>query len=366
MEARLANILAQLKEEQKYRQLPKGSDKVDFSSNDYLGLAHSPEFQEEIKHNLESGPPMPSGSTGSRLLSGNHPFYEEVETSIADFHNAEAALLFNSGYDANLGLMSTLPGRKDTILYDQLVHASIRDGIRLSMAKAWPFDHNDLDSLKKKLRQAQGEVFVVVESVYSMDGDQAPLSDLAALCREHGCHLVVDEAHATGVFGENGEGLVQARGLEDAVFARVHTFGKALGCHGAVVLGSQTLREYLINFCRPFIYTTALPPHSVIAIWTAYQLFPEMPEVRAHLFQLSALLNTTTEGPIHCFVIPGNDKVREVANRIQEHGYDVRPILHPTVPQGQERIRICLHGFNTIEQVQKLQQLIDQTKATGT
>ncbi|HTI11282.1 MAG TPA: 8-amino-7-oxononanoate synthase [Puia sp.] len=328
----------------------------------------------------QSSRPIRHGSGGSRLLAGNYALVEETERQLAAFHDAAAGLIFNSGYDANLGLLSSIPQRGDTILYDYLSHASIRDGIRLSFAQSFSFHHNEEADLEKKLQAAvahpmaaaghpaaashpsAGNIFVVTESVFSMDGDQAPLQKMAALCATYGAHLIVDEAHATGVIGKKGEGLVQDLGLQAACFARVHTFGKAVGCHGAVVLGSQRLREYLINFSRAFIYTTSLPESSILAIRKAYELFPQMEMERDHLqhliarFQQASLsfqrLDSTT--PIQGVIVPGNEAVRSLAARLQAAGLDVRPILYPTVPKGSERLRIVLHAFNTTGQLDKL------------
>ena len=217
-----------------------------------------------------------TGSGGSRLLAGNYPLIEKLEKSIASFHDAEAGLIFNSGYDANIGLLSCIALKEDTILYDQLIHASLRDGIRLGYAQSFSFEHNNPASLELRLKQAAGTVYVVTESLFSMDGDLAPLQEMAALCEQYNAKLIVDEAHATGIVGEHGEGLVQHLQLQSKCFARIHTFGKALGVHGAIVLGSSFLRSYLINFSRPFIYTTALPPCTVQHIAEAYKLFPGM------------------------------------------------------------------------------------------
>lgn len=331
---------------------------VDFCSNDYLGIARSAAMQEAV-HTLLMERPYMHGSTGSRLLAGNYAWIEEAEQNLAAFHAAPAGLIYNSGYDANVGLFSCVPQKEDTVIYDQLIHASIRDGIRLSRAQAFSFLHNDVSDLEKKLQRATGNVFIAVESVYSMDGDMAPLKEMAAACEKAGAHLIVDEAHATGVVGEQGEGLVQALGLAGKCFARVHTFGKALGCHGAIVLGSDELRKYLVNFSRAFIYTTALPPTAVAAIMASYNLFPYMTEARTHLAALITRFRQAThtlqvlpsETPIQIVLTPGNEFTRRQAAALQSANLDIRPILHPTVPKGQERLRIVLHSFNTFEEV---------------
>ncbi|GAA3928736.1 pyridoxal phosphate-dependent aminotransferase family protein [Chitinophaga oryziterrae] len=330
---------------------------TDFCSNDYLGLARSAAMQEAV-HALLQARPFMHGSTGSRLLAGNYVWIEEAESMLAAFHQSPAALIYNSGYDANIGLFSCVPQKGDTIIYDQLIHASIRDGIRLSKAQAFSFAHNDAEDLHKKLKHAEGNIFVAVESVYSMDGDMAPLADFAALCDKFNAHLIVDEAHATGVVGEKGEGLVQHLNLP--CFARVHTFGKAVGCHGAVVLGSAHLRDYLINFSRSFIYTTALPHTAIAAIMASYDLFPYMNGAREHLsslisqFQNAGLNVLPSETPIQVVLAPGNEVIRQLAEKLQSANLDVRAIMHPTVPRGKERLRIVLHSYNTTEEVDQL------------
>ena len=352
------------KDQNAFRQLRLSSEKIDFCSNDYLGMVKNNFLQED--QTIQSSKVLHHGSTGSRLLAGNYLLIEETEKLIAVFHDAETGLIFNSGYDANIGLLSCVPQRGDTIVYDYLSHASIRDGIRLSFAQSFSFQHNDLDDLKKKIVQATGNIFVVTESVFSMDGDTCPLEQIVNICTEHGAHLIVDEAHATGIIGNRGEGLVQHLGLQAKCFARMHTFGKALGCHGAIVLGSDTLRNYLINFCRPFIYSTALPESSIAAIKAAYQLFPQMRKERTHLKSLALQFQTSaipyqklmSETAIQGIIIPGNEEVKKIADRLQQNNMDIRPILYPTIPKGSERLRIVLHAFNTIAQVQQLAGLL--------
>lgn len=360
------NRLEQRSTDQLLRQLDYVEGCVDLCSNDYLGLGKrklrpltrgdgDPVFSAVIDRRERW-----HGSTGSRLISGNYPLIEALERELAAFHAAGAGLVFNSGYDANLGLLSSVPQRGDTVLYDQLSHASIKDGIRLSFARAHPFLHNDVDDLEKKLKKASGNVFVVTETIFSMDGDIAPLVNLAACCERYGALLIVDEAHATGVVGKRGEGLVQALGLEKKCFARIHTFGKALACHGAIVVGSATLRNYLVNFSRPFIYTTALPASAVAAVGAAYREMQEMTEEREKLTSLIRLFRTRarhlqltgSDTPIQGVIFSGNASVREKAAHCRKHGFDVRPILSPTVPKGKERLRVILHAFNTPEEIE--------------
>lgn len=358
-----------------FRSLSAGqSGGVDFSSNDYLGLAKSKALAEVVQDGLVALP-VSNGSGGSRLLSGNSKLAEALEIQMASFFRAEACLLFNSGYSANLGILSALPQKNDTVLYDELAHASIKDGVRLSLAKRYSFKHNNADSLRRYLEKSSGQAFVVVESVYSMDGDMAPLQEFTVLCKEFGAALLVDEAHSTGIYGQ-GSGLVCELGLEQEVFARIHTFGKAVGCHGACVAGSQTLKEYLINFARPFIYTTALPMHTLLNLEAAFNYIGHHPEL-APLLQkkisffkklkhehLEPLLvkevQLESNSPIQPIVVPGNEAVRSLAKALREQGFDLKAVLAPTVPKGKERLRICLHVYNTEEEIEDLIKAIAQ------
>lgn len=353
------------------RQLQTATGRVDFCSNDYLGFAHAPALKAAIRQADDDHTEALTGATGSRLLAGHTALADAVEHELALFYQTEHALVFNSGYDANLGLLASLPQAGDTLLTDELIHASMIDGARLSYATRHRFRHNDLNDLETKLRVATGQVFVAVESVYSMDGDLAPLQELADLCDRYGAALLVDEAHATGVYGPNGEGLVVALGLQERVLARVHTFGKALGVHGAAIVGPAVLRDYLINFARPFIYTTALPPHSFLAIRCAHRYLPTQTDARQRLHERVRYLHqrvrqalpdsvwTASSSPIQGLIVPGNEPARRVADRAQRAGFDLRAILSPTVPVGQERLRICLHAFNTEAE---LDNLIDTLK----
>ena len=356
-----------------FRTLKILHDLVDFCSNDYLGFSTTGELHARIlEFNQKQPKQIVEGSTGSRLISGNSAITESLEEFIASYHDAEAALIFNSGYDANVGLFSSIPKRGDTIFYDELVHASIRDGIRLSYAKAYSFRHNDIEHLKELFKLASGNIYIAVESVYSMDGDIAPLKDISILCEEKNANLIVDEAHATGVLGQQGKGCVAEQFLEKKVFARVHTYGKALGTHGAAVIGSKLLKDYLINFARSFIYTTALPYHSLIAIRCAYALLSESEEANQslhkniklfnkHFFENKKEKNNWSLSPIQSIVIPGNKKVIELAKAIQIKGFDVRPILSPTVPIGKERLRICIHSFNEENEIAALAEIIKKS-----
>lgn len=352
------------------RTLDKQQKGIDFYSNDYLGLAGNKDFQGKLSSRIRETN-LSHGSTGSRLISGNHPLFEEAEKLIADFHEAEAALIFNSGYDANTGLLSSIPGREDVILYDSLVHASVRDGIRLSLAVAFSFAHNDPKQLEEKLQRIKKRVFVVVESVYSMDGDKAALEAIVFLCKKYRAYLIVDEAHATGVVGQRGEGLVQHLGLQDQCFARIPTFGKALGVHGAAIVGSNILKQFLLNYARSFIYTTALPPAPVAAIVETYRRFPLMKTERDHLKGLITLFQKAdipfkkkvSETPIQIVLTPGNEQAKKLEKQLQKQGFMIRAILSPTVPKGSERLRIILHSFNTREEVEELVKTFERLKS---
>jgi 8-amino-7-oxononanoate synthase len=355
------------------RTLKVHSEMVDFCSNDYLGFARSPLLYKNIEDYCSQNRPRFAGSTGSRLLAGNSTFVEELEKSIARFHKAPSGLIFNSGYDANIGLFSCVPRRDDLVLYDEYIHASIYDGMRLGKAETVSFRHNDLEDAERKMISARNpgnkrDIFVAVESVYSMDGDRVPLQEMAGLCDTYDAKLIVDEAHATGVIGAGGAGLVNDLGLEEICFARLHTFGKALGCHGAILLGSDVLRNYLINFARSFIYTTALPYHALVSVKCAYELLPMADKDRMELNdrirqfgEAADIPRSLSTSPIQCVIIPGNENVKAVALQLQHEGYDIRPILSPTVPRGKERLRICLHAFNTREEVGALIKILQRT-----
>lgn len=359
------------KEADAFRQFRINEEAIDFCSNDYLGFARSRELFSEVEKQAKNLQQQLNGSTGARTITGSSKLLEEVEQQIADFHLAETALFYNSGYTANLGLFSALPYRGDTILYDSLIHASIRDGMRLSKANSFSFEHNNLESLEKRLAKASGNVFVAVESIYSMDGDEAPLKDIAALCKKYQAALIVDEAHSNGIYGEDGRGLVVELGLESEVFARVVTFGKALGCHGAAVLGTRDLKNFLINYSRPFIYTTAPAPHQVLGVKIAYDNLSKVEHKRLYLSKLISLFNQKLDGilcssliasssPIQCIIVPGNARVKRLCAMVLEDGIDLRPIVAPTVPMGKERIRVCLHAFNTEEDVVRLTESLNK------
>lgn len=355
----LEGELARLKQVGMLRRLPVGCDaRVDLCSNDYLGLARSELLRERVNRVVAVDEGR-VGSTGSRLLTGNSVVAEEVEREVAHCFGGPAALIFSSGYAANLGLLSSLAGRDDVVIFDELVHASIRDGIRLSGARGWKFRHNDVGNLREVLSRAprRGRVSVVVESVYSMDGDRAPLREIVAVCDEVGADCIVDEAHSTAIVGPNGAGLVVAEGIVDRVAARVYTFGKGLGVHGAAVVGSEALRSFLVNRARSFIYSTAPAESFYLAIREAlrvsaspvgealrHQLWENVARMRDALAEVGVLW--AGESPIVPVVIPGARVVQSVAAAAHDAGFHVLPIRSPTVPEGRERIRLCVHAFD--------------------
>jgi 8-amino-7-oxononanoate synthase len=358
--------LQQRLENNALRELPASNTLIDFASNDYLGFAKSETIFYQTHNALLQKNIKINGATGSRLLSGNHSLYQTTETFVAHFHQSESALIFNSGYDANVGFFSCVPQRNDIILYDELCHASIRDGIQMSKAKSYKFQHNDLEDLEaliKRLQNQHVEVYIVTESVFSMDGDTPNLNELVQLTQKYNSYLVIDEAHALGVFGEKGEGIIQNLQLQDKILARIMTFGKGLGCHGAAILCNDELKKYLVNFARSFIYTTGLSPHSIATIYVAYQhLENEKITLQAvkdnitHFNQEKSRLGLKplfiySKSAIQSAIIPGNESVKKIASQLQQKGFDVKPILSPTVPENQERLRFCLHSYNSEKEI---------------
>ncbi|MBJ7882290.1 aminotransferase class I/II-fold pyridoxal phosphate-dependent enzyme [Gelidibacter salicanalis] len=358
-----------------FRQLSQPHQLVDFASNDYLGFSMSKDIFDHTHHYLQEAFIFQNGSRGSRLLTGNHELYKDLEDLICKIHYSESALIFNSGYDANLGFFSCVPQRGDVVFYDELIHASIRDGITMGHAQAYKFKHNDLDDLKRKSqshteKNAENyEVYIVTESVFSMDGDTPDLKAIAEFCTANHFKLVVDEAHAVGIFGQKGIGLIHSLGIDTAVFARLITFGKALGCHGAAILGSQQLTDYLVNFSRPFIYTTALPPHSLMTIKAAYKALQQTHAIDILHENIKYFKEQTAEhqlqkcfinsdSAIQCCILPGNDRVKTAAQYFKTHGFDVKPIVSPTVPKGEERLRFCIHAYNTEDEMLKVLTLL--------
>ncbi|KIO34694.1 hypothetical protein M407DRAFT_210007 [Tulasnella calospora MUT 4182] len=366
-----------------------GAPLIDFSSNDYLSLSKNETLRERFLEKL-SRTELILGSGGSRLLDGNTTAHFALETRLKDFFNGPAALLFNSGFDANVALFSTLPQPGDIIIIDSLIHASVWDGCRASRAReqVWTFEHNSMDSLERRLKEALSEyegvragettVFVGIETLYSMDGDFAPLREIVDLVektlpRGNG-FIIADEAHATGLYGPRGRGLVASHGLEDRIPLRLHTFGKALASNGAVVICSPLIRSYLCNYARSLIFTTALSHSNVISIGCSFDLLEDgtseklSKQVRSLCMTFVKKMVQITAGvPMALLSIPRTaclvvqlpdhpaspiiplltTEPRPLASYLQKKGYLARPITWPTVPKGQDRVRICIHAGNT-------------------
>jgi 8-amino-7-oxononanoate synthase len=417
---------------------------IDFASNDYLGLArchnqHSmvqTAYNEHLILQSKSFASPVLGATGSRLLSGDSNLARSLEKHLACVHNRPASLLFNSGYDANLSVLSSLPYKEsDAIIMDELVHNSLIMGVRMGRInrdRVFLFRHNDVNDLKSVIEKIQlsalseqFSILVVVESVYSMDGDIAPLSEMLQICEKTGATLMVDEAHGLGIYGRSnvqdlyldfgdseqefgadngssnisldgsnnitrttqqtvlgGTGVLAALNLEHhpSLFCSIHTFGKAAGCHGAVVAGSNTLVSYLVNYARPFVYSTALPPHSLITIEQSYKSMTghEGEKRRGTVFKwvklfrqevlhgLTALAISDlginllpSPSPIQALIVPGSQNCIDICSHLREvGGLDVYPIRSPTVPKGEERIRIILHAHNSEEGIRRLIQML--------
>jgi 8-amino-7-oxononanoate synthase len=325
---------------------------LDFASNDYLGLAGSKRMREAVAATLVAGTPV--GATGSRLLRGNDPEHEALEARAAGFFGAERALFFGSGYIANFAVLTTLPQKGDLIVLDELVHASAHEGARAGRAEVTEAAHHDADAVNDAIRTwrakgGAGRAWIVVESLYSMDGDRAPLAELIAVADRHDAFLFVDEAHATGVYGPDGRGLAHDLEGRDNVVA-LHTCGKALGASGALVTAPAVLCHYLVNRCRPFIYATAPSPLMAVAAATALDIVAEEPERRERLARLVALAGKRAEAlglpasgsQILPIIVGDNARAIALALTLQSRGFDVRGIRPPTVPEGTARLRISL------------------------
>ncbi|MGX9182022.1 8-amino-7-oxononanoate synthase [Mesorhizobium sp. BHbdii] len=349
---RYAASLAGLTRRHRLRHLT-GPEGIDFASNDYLGLARSKRLADAVAMAIAAGTHV--GATGSRLLRGNTPEHEALEAKAAHFFGAERALYFGSGYVANTAVLTTLPQKGDLIVLDELVHASAHEGARAGRAEVRLVAHNDADAVNDAIHAwratgGTGRPWIVVESLYSMDGDKAPLTDLIAVADRHDAFLFVDEAHATGVYGPNGRGLGHDFEGRDNVVS-LHTCGKALGGSGALVTGPTVLRDYLVNRCRPFIYATAPSPLMAVAAAEALDILRDEPERRKRLAEHVAFAGEAIE--LRCGVAPSgsqilpfpvgdNHRVMAFAAALQGRGFDVRGIRPPTVPEGTARLRISL------------------------
>ncbi|MFC3157629.1 8-amino-7-oxononanoate synthase [Chryseobacterium arachidis] len=346
------------------RILKQNQEGIDFYSNDYLGLARNQEFQDLLLKIVYENPKLLSGSTGSRLISGNSSIVVEAEEFIAKEHQYESALLFPSGYNTNLALFSTLPTRHDTIIVDEQIHRSVHDACKMSNAKKLKFKHNDVEDLKKILKKQNGLCYVAIESLYSMDGDIAPIQEIVKITEKYKAGLIVDEAHAFGVFGY---GLVDKFQFQNNVLATVITYGKALGTHGAAILTSDLIRSYLINFASPFIYTTSAHDFLWMSIFKGYEfsntnkkLLIDL-EKNIKIFRIQNLKSPSSENsPIQAIIIPDNHRLRSLKETLLDNGYLTYAVFSPTVKEGTERLRICLHSFNTEEEIIGLTKIIKE------
>ncbi len=371
--SRIADELAGLEEAGRFRSLSQ-TEGISLSGNDYLSLSRHPVLIEKTR---ELAGTLPSGSTGSRLLGGNHPLHEELEALICSWKNSESALLFNSGYDANTGVIQTLISKEDLVFSDKLNHACIVDGIRATGAKSERFLHQDFEDLERRLKKYTGvkaNRFIIVESVYSMDGDVTDFHWLRLICEQYGCHLIVDEAHGTGVFGPTGAGILEQAGMTGYPLATIHTCGKALGTFGAFVTCRKPIRDYLVNKCRNFIFTTALPPLQAGLIAEAIRLVIPMTDDRRYLQSLAADFRQSLKtagnwstGKSSTMIVPvliGPDEAAiRLAGLCRKSGFDVRAVRPPTVPEGSARLRISFTTSVTEQQASRLAGLLNSPDA---
>jgi len=350
--ARYEATIAGLRRKARIRTLVPQSG-IDFTSNDYLGLANAPRLKVAISAALDRG--VAAGAGGSRLLRGNHPELEALEAEAAWFFGAERVLYFGSGYAANVALFSTLPQREDIIVHDALIHASAHEGMSQSKAKAIAVGHNDVGAFDQAIRlwrQAGGigHPWIAVESLYSMDGDRAPLAELAALADRHGGFLVIDEAHATGVFGPDGRGIGAELEHRRNVLA-LHTCGKALGVYGALLSTPAVLSDFLVNRARSFIYSTAPSPLMAAGVREALRILADEPERRVELEKLRTFANAQLKSTLGMdgsgsqilpVMIGDNARALRIAERMRADGFDIRAIRPPTVPEGTARLRVAI------------------------
>ncbi|MGA9883680.1 MAG: 8-amino-7-oxononanoate synthase [Candidatus Acidiferrales bacterium] len=368
IERRIARELDSLRAISQFRAL-EVSDGINLSSNDYLGLAYDPRLKQATMESIARAARV--GGTGSRLLSGNAREWEELEEEFAAFAGTKSALYFGSGYAANLGLMTSLLRPGDVVFSDAMNHASLIDGMRLSGATKVIYRHGDLADLENALRDTAGGTgarAIVTESVFSMEGDVAPLDEMLGLAKKYGAGLVVDEAHATGVHGPEGRGMVAELGIEREMLAVVHTCGKALASAGAFVCGGHKLKEFLINRARTFIFSTAMPPYFSGQIRAAVELARAGDRERAHLREIAHELRTRlTETGINCgassthivpVILGNNEAALHAASELQRAGFAAKAIRPPTVPAGTARIRISLTSRISMEQTQRLAEVL--------
>jgi 8-amino-7-oxononanoate synthase len=370
-ESGLYRRLRRVENEQGPTLILDGREVINLSSNNYLGLANHPALAEAAKKAIDR---YGCGSGASRLISGNMALHEELEHRLAAFKGTEAALVFNSGFQANTGILSTLTGEGDVIFSDALNHASIIDGCRLSRAKTVVYAHRDLDQLETALRQANAarRRLIVTETIFSMDGEEAPLTEIASLAEKYGALVMVDEAHATGLFGSRGAGVVAKSGLGERIAVQMGTLGKALGGFGAYVAGSRALRELLINRCRSFIFTTSLPPAVMATAIEAIDLVEREPERREALWRnVEALKQGLTglgfslgesQSPILPLMVGDPARCMKFSERLLDRGVFAQGIRPPTVPPGTSRLRITVTATHTREQIDRAVEVFKEAK----
>lgn len=346
------------------RTLNPRSQGTDFYSNDYLGLAGNTGFRNILLETVTENPGLLTGNTGSRLISGNSSTVEETETFVAGEHQYGSALLFPSGYNANLALFSTLPTRHDTVIVDEKVHRSVHDACKLSNARKLKFRHNDCCHLEQMLEKQTGPCYIAIESLYSMDGDVAPVKEIAGIAGKYNAGLIVDEAHAFGVFGY---GLVDRYRLQKQVVATVITYGKALGTHGAAVLTDNLIKSYLVNFASPFIYTTAAHDFLWVSIRKGYEFLKANQEISGRLqhkiriFREAQLASLSAEdSPVQAIMAPDSKQLKTLNDSLLKSGFLTYPVFSPAVKEGTERLRICLHSFNTDDDIRCLTGIIKE------
>ena len=337
------------KANQTLRILKPKSEGIDFYSNDYLGLARNKELQNLLLKQINNYPHLLSGSTGSRLISGNSKEVIETESFISKEHKSSSALLFSSGYNANLALFSTLPNRHDTIIVDEKIHRSVHDACKMSHARKLKFKHNDVEDLEQILKRQNGNCYVAIESLYSMDGDFAPIREIAETVKKYNAFLIVDEAHSFGVFGY---GLVGKYQLQTSVLATVVTYGKALGSHGAAILCDEVIESYLVNFASPFIYTTAAQDIQWRSIRTGYEFLKANKHASSSLrenikifHQQNIKTPSSENSPIQAVLVSDNHRLKDLQETLLHEGFLTYAVFSPTVKQGTERLRICLHSL---------------------
>lgn len=371
IKSRLEARLQKRKDLGSYRLLPRMANGIDFFSNDYLGLAKNKDVYERVGDSSPlaalSGGKL-NGSSGSRLLSGNNPWFEGLERELSEFFNSESALIFNSGFNLNMGLLQTICEEEDVILLDQNIHASLKIGAKLSKATSFYFKHNDLDHLEKKLntirKTRDGNIFVVTEGLFSMDGDIPDFLKMIEISTKYGANLIVDEAHSIGIYGEQGRGLISQLDLEDKIFCRIITFGKVYGCFGSALLGPEVLKRSMVNFCPSFIYTTSLPLNNLLTIRESLRYRKESNEETEKLWQNINLFSKEMDkkilGPIYAHHFSDLPQLKLCAEKLKENGFKVLPIMSPTVQRGTERIRICIHSYNTQREIYELTKILKE------